>query len=524
MEKLWAMFGRQEDFGKGLRYKIGNGFHVRCGIDPWIPGHDEFKPICYSREPSTPVSSYILDTMEWNVPRLHEDFAQIDIDRILTIPLSFYQSNDRLIWHHNTNGIYSVKLGFHLASSISEKDQESSSDDYKTWWKYFWALQIPPKVKIFAWKVVQNALPVATGLHKRKVIDSALCSRCKHAWESIGHALFSCKSAKAVWKNTKFLIDYHYAQGMFNGDYLIHLASTMEKVDVETLICVMWGIWNDRNKVLHGGTQRDPISIASFALNYIEKYRSAKGFSCKKLQQPVTHQSATQQAEPAHQLSHQHLVQNQHCTAVNSTEMPTPTTLYNPTRSNCQQVGDNHGVAQLSTDSHQQPAAVTRHQSITLNADDSILLPRPLDNITWTPPVMNMLKMNVDAAANFKNQTLRIGAVIRNYKGDVIAALSKRVQGCFRSDEMEAKALFHSLNRVSQCPFAIDFVEIDALRVSSALNSSHNDLSCFNDLIDDVRCLLSSFSRVTITHARRQANKAAHGLAKYALELDEDVS
>uniref|UniRef100_A0A803PY24 Uncharacterized protein n=1 Tax=Cannabis sativa TaxID=3483 RepID=A0A803PY24_CANSA len=78
-----------------------------------------------------------VDTMGWNLPLLHEDFAQIDIDRILTIPLSFYQSNDRLIWHHNTNGLYSVKSGFHLANSISEKDQESSSDDYKTWWKFF---------------------------------------------------------------------------------------------------------------------------------------------------------------------------------------------------------------------------------------------------------------------------------------------------------------------------------------------------------------------------------------------------
>ncbi|XP_060969593.1 uncharacterized protein LOC133036849 [Cannabis sativa] len=508
---------------KGLRYKIGNGFHVRCGIDPWIPGHDEFKLIYFSGEPSTPVSTYIHDTMEWNLPLLHEDFAQIDIDRILTTPLSFYQSTDRLFWHHTTNGLYSVKSGFHLASSISEKHQESSSDDHKSWWKYFWALQIPPKVKIFAWKVVQNALPVATGLHKRNVIDSALCSRCKHAWESIGHALFSCKSAKAVWKGTKFLIDYHHAHSMFNGDYLIHLATTMEKMDVEEIICVMWSIWNDRNKVLHGGLPRDPISIASFALNYIEKNRSAKGLSCKKLQQEITHRNATSQSRPVHQTSsNQEFVQGPHLTAVNSQGMPTLHTMSAPSRSPCQQFRENHTELQPQTASHQHPAAAAQFPHNNSDAAGSVPRQQLLDNISWTPPAMNELKMNVDAAANFKDQTLGIGAVVRNYKGAVIAALSKRVQGCFRSDEMEAKALFHSLNWVKQYPFLIAMVETDALRVSSALNSSHKDLSCFADLIDDVRCLLSSFPRVTIIHARRQANKAAHGLARYALELDED--
>ncbi|KAM6567325.1 hypothetical protein CsatA_026453 [Cannabis sativa] len=301
---------------------------------------------------------------------------------------------------------------------------------------------------------------------------------------------------------------------MFNGDYLIHLAATMEKNDVEALICVMWGIWNDRNKVLHGGKERDPVTIASFTLSYIEKYRCAKDALCNKLQQPVAHQASFQQAGIANEQ-----LNRQHNTTVNTSALPPPTAPHHPTRSTC-----HTGLVRSSSTLHQQPAATTRNQQNNLDAAASNTLPRSLDNITWTPPAVHMLKMNVDAAANFSQQTLGIGAVIRNYRGDVLAALSKRVQGCFRSDEMEAKALFHSLNWASQCPFSIDIVETDALRVSSALNSSHKDLSCFNDLIDDIRCLLSSFPRVAINHARRQANKAAHGLAKYALELDEDVS
>ena len=144
--------------------------------------------------------------------------------------------------------------------------------------------------------------------------------------------------------------------------------------------------------------------------------------------------------------------------------------------------------------------------------------------IAWNPPPFNQLKLNVDAAVDVKKMKLGVGAVVRNHRGEVLASLSKPVQGCFRSDEMEAKAIFHSLIWTIQHHMPIAIVETDALRVSNALASSSRDISCFSDLIDDIRCLLSSFPGVTIVHTRRQANQAAHGLAKYALELDEDVS
>ena len=66
--------------------------------------------------------------------------------------------------------------------------------------------------------------------------------------------------------------------------------------------------------------------------------------------------------------------------------------------------------------------------------------------ISWQPPKQPSFKLNFDAAANFKDTKVGVRAVIRNYEGKVIATFSKPIQGCFKSDEMEAKALFHSLN------------------------------------------------------------------------------
>ncbi|KAM6559150.1 hypothetical protein CsatA_028389 [Cannabis sativa] len=431
---------------KGLRYKVGNGHQIQCGFDKWIPGHTDFSPIIYNGPPSLTVAALISDNREWNMELLNQYFGQLDIERILSIPLSFFSNTDRLIWHGTSSGVYTVKSGFHLATTLEEQDQSSSSNLQSSWWKTFWNLTLPSKIKIFAWKVMNNALPTAAALYKRKVIDSAACSMCTNAWESIGHALFSCKHARSVWKATGFSFDFRQAQQMSNGDYLFHLSTLHSQSNLELIICTMWALWSSRNRTLHGSPREDGQRTATFASDYLAKCRN--------------HTSKKQ------------------TTAVGQPVVPTASTSCNNTSAT---------------------------------------------GIRWLPPTGLGLKINVDAAVNNAEKKLGIGAIVRDSSGQVVAALSKPVQGCFRSDEMEAKALFHSLNWVLQYQFNITNIETDALRVYQALNSTSTDLSSFSDLILDVRCLLSFFPEAHISHTKRNANHAAHGLAKHALALDQDI-
>uniref|UniRef100_A0A803P2K3 Reverse transcriptase domain-containing protein n=1 Tax=Cannabis sativa TaxID=3483 RepID=A0A803P2K3_CANSA len=433
---------------EGLRYKIGNGYTVLAGRDKWIPGYTDFKPVSYRGADTLTVSNFITDQREWNIPLLNQFFNAIDVDKIVTIPLSFFPSQDRLIWHSTTTGCYTVNSGFHLAENLAANRDSHASTSHTNWWKTFWSLNLPSKVKIFAWRVMQNALPTATGLHRRKVIDSAMCSLCNNAWESIGHALFNCTKAKKVWRDTKFTIDHTHTHNMFNGDYLIHLSTLHSKQDFELIICTMWAIWHDRNRVLHGGLSQPSSVTVSFASSHLDKYHRATE---RKQQQ---YQNCISQTSPV-------------------------------------------------------PAAETFQQGV--------------QHLPWSSPIFNGLKMNVDAAVDQARKIMGVGAIVRDHFGYVIAAMSKPVQGSFRSDEMEAKALYHSLNWALQLQLKLTHIDTDALRVSMAINSPSMNLSSFNDLIVDVNCLLSFFSGVTVSHVRRNANHAAHGLAKYALELDEDV-
>ncbi|XP_060961871.1 uncharacterized protein LOC133032068 [Cannabis sativa] len=149
---------------------------------------------------------------------------------------------------------------------------------------------------------------------------------------------------------------------------------------------------------------------------------------------------------------------------------------------------------------------------------------KPTEGVPWRPPDLNGIKLNVDAAINQMTKTLGIGTIIRDHNGVVLVAISKSVQGYFRSNEMEAKALFHSINWASQLQIPVTNIETDALRVFNVLSITFLDLSSFSNLIFDVRNLLSSFFVVVVSNVRRHANQGAHELVKYALELDENVS
>uniref|UniRef100_A0A803QHW9 Reverse transcriptase domain-containing protein n=1 Tax=Cannabis sativa TaxID=3483 RepID=A0A803QHW9_CANSA len=368
--------------------------------------------------------------------------SALAIERALNL---YHRASDRLIWHHTTSRIYAVKSGFHLAATLDEQQEASASDLNSKWWKSFWHLKLPSKIKIFAWKVIYSAIPIAAALHRRKVIDSVACSTCSNAWESIGHALFTCPHAKSTWKHSDFTMDFRKAQAMHDGDFIFHLSNVHSQPDFELNVCTMWAIWSHRNKVLHGGVLKEGKITTSFAQDYLGKYHAS------------TRQTHTAPA----------------------------VTSVSPT-------GAHTSKKQASKD------------------------------ISWQPPTAAGLKLNVDAAVNATSQTLGVGAIVRDHNGLVVAAISKPAQGCFHSDEMEAKALFHSLNWALQQQLQITHIETDSLRVFNALIHTSIDLSCFLDLIIDVCCLLSFFPEATISHVMRNANHVAHGLAKHALELDQD--
>ena len=136
--------------------------------------------------------------MQWNLN------ANVPIVRVLVLqkhilasPLSSRNLDDQLIWHHNKNKIYSLKSGYNMAFSriLCNSNMFPSSSIHRSW-SWIWHLKIPPKGRVFLWKVFKKILPISSNLISRGVVLYPICARCGQEIESAEHALRDYKWCK----------------------------------------------------------------------------------------------------------------------------------------------------------------------------------------------------------------------------------------------------------------------------------------------------------------------------------------
>ncbi|KAF4394618.1 hypothetical protein F8388_020443 [Cannabis sativa] len=144
------------------------------------------------------VADLIDGQRQWDLLSLQSNFSQVDIDRILTIPLSLFPHDDVLVWNNSFTGIYNVKYGYQLAVTLAEQEESNCSSSIEHWWSTFWKMNLPPKVRIFVWKIFHTSLPAAAELYRRHIATSPYYSICNSCEETINHALFYCPRAKSV--------------------------------------------------------------------------------------------------------------------------------------------------------------------------------------------------------------------------------------------------------------------------------------------------------------------------------------
>jgi hypothetical protein len=137
--------------------------------------------------------------------------------------------------------------------------------------------------------------------------------------------------------------------------------------------------------------------------------------------------------------------------------------------------------------------------------------------VQWTKPPQGFSKLNWDAALDKNQRLIGVGIVARDSEGKVIAVMCSSQR--YISDSSVAEAfgarlcaefgLFMGLRSV--------ILEGDALEVVQELKRVNEDAGHLGNLIGEIRFLLRSFDCWSINHVKREGNKVAYTLAKFAI-------
>jgi hypothetical protein len=192
---------------KGLLKRIGNGSSTSIWHDRWIPNHFEGSPLIVPDVLQVfMVSDLLTPSGGWNTELIKHLFADIDALAILRTPIRG-AGEDSWAWEPELYGNYSVKSAYrHLyEEEWHQGDQGIASSSGDLTWKRIWCLCVPPKVRVFWWRVVNGFLAAKEILNRRHIEPVPNCDICGASEESIKHVLLECTTARRFWEQTRAL-------------------------------------------------------------------------------------------------------------------------------------------------------------------------------------------------------------------------------------------------------------------------------------------------------------------------------
>ena len=165
------------------------------------------------------------------------------------------QTEDVIVWKHANDGIYTAATAYKaqfLGMTVSPLD------------RMVWKAWAPPKVKFFAWLVLQDRIWTADRLERRGWPNCGLCPLCKREQETGAHLFFKCRYTIRLWRAIIEKIGLHH---MDTSTWHLH-ETVKEWWDKRTdctnpnwhamaslTMLVSWTIWNERNNRIFGKAQ-----------------------------------------------------------------------------------------------------------------------------------------------------------------------------------------------------------------------------------------------------------------------------
>lgn len=204
-----------------------------------------------------------MDGRCWDEDALQQNLLPFDAEAARRIPLGRVQE-DFWAWSGEKHGLYYVKSAYKLLSSRAQQarahtagtSSHSAAAKDKRWVK-LWKQKVPPKVRVFWWRVMNDYMPCKANLYRRHVDQVASCELCGASEDTTYHVLIQCSFAHSFrrkLKNTEGIKLPKLRSRTWPED-LLDDRYCCEK-DRVIILCGMWSLWNSRNDLHHA---RKPI-------------------------------------------------------------------------------------------------------------------------------------------------------------------------------------------------------------------------------------------------------------------------
>jgi ribonuclease HI len=262
---------------EGMISRIGNGRNTHITRDHWIPGDVGFRITALKKNTRLRWINQLIDrnSNTWNTPLLRELFFEHDVQAILGIELPLQNLEDRLAWQPERNGIFTVKSAYWLALSLKHQQRDvgstsSKTDGERSLWNCIWKTDVPPKVRIFGWRLATDSLPTRKNKFRRTLEPDDTCTICGSAVEDAHHATVRCSKAAGLRQAMRD----HWAlpkENSFNftgKDWLLVCLNQVGKAARAKILLLLWRAWHLRNDIIHQQGKESVANSVAFLLAY----------------------------------------------------------------------------------------------------------------------------------------------------------------------------------------------------------------------------------------------------------------
>ncbi|KAM6553278.1 hypothetical protein CsatB_014040 [Cannabis sativa] len=256
---LWkSVLGSREVLLQGSMATAASGESINFWKQPWIPWMEyreflDLMQLLGERRYTIKTLADVSLGNRWNEEVIIQIFGHELGERILNIPRIPSPFPDQMFWKENRNGKFSVKSAYVV-------DQKWRFEPGQRIWKWIWDGRIHPRISIFLWRILNEAIPTKNKLPFVPIKDCGLCGK---EGESALHLFRSCSFTKAMWMGSQYPLRIDNIPGESMVIFLENLISIFPiscRIDLVFFFgCLCNEIWNQRNASCIRNATGNPI-------------------------------------------------------------------------------------------------------------------------------------------------------------------------------------------------------------------------------------------------------------------------